>query len=72
MFWNKPKNVDKTLQQRLNELESRILKIESDILSVTIDQKMIRDKVLRKIQFKKEEETEQKPKDLYNGMLLTE
>lgn len=73
MFWNKPQNVDKTLQKRIEELENRTTKLESDFLAVLLDQKVLRDKVLRKIQFKREPETEQeeeKPKDLYNGMLI--
>jgi hypothetical protein len=47
------------LKKKINELESTITLMKSEILSVTVDQKIIRDKVLRKIQFKKPQEEEQ-------------
>ena len=75
MFWIKQKkeeNVPKTYESRLNSIESRILKVESEILAVTIDQKIIRDKVLRKIQFKREEEEETDKIDPYRGVLIPE
>ncbi len=75
MFWIKktPKeNVPETFEKRLSKLESEVKSHSSDIFSLFMDQKMLRDKVLRKIQFKREEEQEEKPKDLYNGMLLKE
>lgn len=66
-------NEPQTSKKRLLELEERVSKLESDILSVTLDQKTLRDKVLRKIQNKiSKTEEEEKPKDLYNGMLLAE
>jgi hypothetical protein len=72
MFWNN-KNVEKTSDERISKLESRILKVESDLLAVILDQKIIRDKVLRKIQFKHtEEEQPEETKDLYSSVLLTD
>jgi len=72
MFWNKPKNVEQALVDRVSKLETRLTRLEAEILDVATAQDIIRNKVLRKIQNKKEEEPTEKPKDLYNGMLLTE
>jgi SMC interacting uncharacterized protein involved in chromosome segregation len=60
-----------TYEQRLKKLEIRIQLVESEILALSVAQDGLRNKVLRKIQktqFKEEEE--EKPKDLYSGILL--
>ncbi len=63
-------NVSDTLKKRISELEQRVNKLDNDYLAIIMEQKMLRDKVLRKIQFKTEPTEE--PKDLYNGMFLKE
>jgi len=62
-----PENVPPTLI-------SRVTKIEADILDLYVTVDTIRNKVLRKIQFKhtKEEEEKDNSKDLYGGILLPE
>jgi len=67
-FTKKEENVSQSLIKRVVELENRVLSLESQILSVQMDQKVIRDKVLRKIQFKKDESDT--PQDIYKGMLI--
>lgn len=72
MFWDRKKpdeNVPKTFESRIVSIERRLGEIESQILAITIDQKMVRDKVLRKIQFKHTEEEEQQP-DPYKSVLI--
>lgn len=59
-------NVPETFQKR-------ITKLESDVLDLYMSQNALRDKVLRKIQSKREqeeEEKEKKAKDLYTGVFL--
>jgi len=74
MFWFKKtfENVLPTYSERLLKLESRVVLLEADILDLATAQSVIRNKVLRKIQFKKEDEEEREGKDLYGGMLLPE
>jgi len=64
-------NVLPTFSERLQRLESRQTRLEADILDLATAINIMRDKVLRKIQFKKEEE-EPKAKDIYAGMLIPE
>ncbi len=68
MFFSK-KNVEETSNERLSKLEKRLTRLEAEILDVATAQDIIRNKVLRKIQFKKEEE---EPQDLYNRVLIPE
>jgi len=75
MLWFKPKNVELTSNERIKKLEHRLTLIESEILDIATAQNIIRNKVLKKIQFKNpkiDEEEEDKPKDLYNSVLLKE
>ncbi len=74
MFWNKkpPEQVEVSFSQRLLRIESRLTLLEADILDLGTAQEIIRNKVLRKIQGKKAPEDEDKPKDLYGGMFLSE
>lgn len=68
-------NVDPTFSERLAKLEARYTRIEANLLDLATAQDIIRNKVLRKIQPKKyedDEESEKKPKDLYNSVLLPE
>jgi hypothetical protein len=68
------KKQDKTLNpsqyDELFSLKSRVIRIEAEILDIMTAQNIIRNKVLKKIQFKKGDEEEEKPQDLYNGVLL--
>jgi len=74
MFWQKWKKEQEVLPEsvfdRLDKLEKKMLRLNSEMLDVMTSVQILRDKVLKKIKFKKEEEEEEKPKDLYNGMLL--
>ncbi len=72
-MWFKRKEIDiETFNKRLISVENAIIKLNSEILGVTVDQKLIRDKVLRKIQFKKEPEEEEERLDPYKGVLVPE
>lgn len=66
MFWTrkKPENVKETYEKRLLAVESKVLQLDTQVLALVLDQKVLRDKVLRKIQFKKptEDEEEKDPK----------
>jgi hypothetical protein len=73
MWLFKEKTDLKTYEERIKTLELKVFKLESEVLSTILDQKIMRDKVLRKIQFKRPEEEEEKTeesKDLYNGVLV--
>ena len=76
MFWNKHSEVvmGETYEKRLNNLETELKLVIREQTALTLDMKMLRDKVLRKIQFKKsdEEEEETNIKDPYKGILLPE
>lgn len=73
-FFNKKTSVDVdlTLEQQFRKLANRVTILEGETLALATAQEAIRNKVLRKIQGKKEEEEpkEEKPKDIYNGMLI--
>lgn len=72
VFWKKEK-VEETSSERLSKLEKRLTRIEAELLDLAVAQDTIRNKVLRKIQFKKEkEEEEDKPQDLYSKVLIPE
>jgi len=59
------------LRKRIQDLEDLHTNTLRIVKSMELDIEDMRNKVLRKIQFKKEKEEEQeKPKDLYNGMLI--
>ncbi len=65
---------DKTLQERIARLESRVTSLDSNILDVCTSINIIRNKVLKKIQFKRieEEEEEDTPKDAFSSVILPE
>lgn len=46
----------KTLEKRVSDLEIKLNEANSIIFNIAADHKILRDKVLRKIQFKKQEE----------------
>lgn len=68
--WKREENDVSAIESRLIKAESRIAKLESDLMGVVVSVDTIRNKVLRKIQFKKEEEEEES--DRYKGMLVPE
>lgn len=71
MFWNK-KNVEETSNERLSKLEKRLTRLEAEILDVATAQDIIRNKVLRKIQTKKEDKEEEETESLYSKVLIPE
>jgi len=67
-----------TLESRLKNVEADIKRIkvhqdriESEMMDLIASQEIIRNKMLRKFQIKKEEKSDE-PKDLYSSMLLPE
>jgi hypothetical protein len=65
MLWfnmkKQTENVLPTYEQRILLLESELRKLKSENLGFATDIDMIRNKVLRKIQFKKEIEADEEP-----------
>ena len=74
LFFRKkaPENVEKTFSERLLRLESRLSVLEADILDLATAQNILRNKVLKKIQFKNIKEEEETSKDLYSEILIKE
>jgi len=73
-FWQKEKP-DISLSKRVETCEKAILELKTKVFGLEMDNAMLRDKVLRKIQFKKEQETAEsggESKDIYNGVLIRE
>jgi len=69
------KNVEPTIEERLRGIEARINRLSAEILDIATAQEIIRNKVLKKIQFKRATDPDDDPKsekDLYGGMLLPE
>jgi len=68
-FFNKKETEkeDLTLLQRVSKLETRLTRVEAEILDVATAQDIIRNKVLRKIQTKKSPEEEEN-KDEWGGI----
>ncbi len=62
---------EQTLKKRVFELEDSVREHRREITGLYMDIKDLRDKVLRKIQYKKEVK-EEETKDIYSGMLLKE
>ena len=60
----------KLLEEEQRRIKIRLTKIEAEILDVATAQDIIRNKVLRKIQVKKDPEEEEKPEG-WNGIPLT-
>jgi len=52
------KEQPETSLERISRLEKRLTRLEAELLDLATSQDIIRNKVLRKIQFKKEEEKE--------------
>lgn len=69
-FKKKEENLPETSLERLKRLDSKVVRLEAEVLELYTAIDIIRNKVLRKIQFKKEPEKEEKDKDLYSGVLL--
>jgi hypothetical protein len=63
MFWQKWKKEQEVLPEsvfdRLDKLEKKMLRLNSEMLDVMTSVQILRDKVLKKIKFKKEEEEEE-------------
>lgn len=72
MLWFTKKNEDLSLNQRIKKLESRLQVVEAEILDVATAQNIIRNKVLKKIQFKNPKNDEEEEQDPYNSVLLKE
>jgi hypothetical protein len=76
-FWNKkqPKEVNLTLEQQIKKIESRVLLLESETLDLATAHNILRNKVLKKIQFKNPKDDEKdsdSPENLYSKVLLKE
>jgi len=69
MFWDNWKQ-EKQEDMRLIELEKDIRQLKRDVLDISVSIDSLRDKILKRIKVRKEEET--KSKDIYNGMLIAE
>jgi len=69
MFWNEWKQ-EKQEDMRLIELEKDIRQLKRDVLDISVSIDSLRDKILKRIKVRKEEETESK--DIYKGMLIAE
>lgn len=74
LFWSKKRveEVNPTYDERLRKIETRINLLSAEILDIATAQTIIRDKVLRKIQFKKAPEEEEDTKNTYSSVLLPE
>jgi len=69
-FWKKQgEGADESISARVMKIETRLTRVEAEILDIATAQDIIRNKVLRKIQFKKED-TEADKNDPYGGILL--
>lgn len=71
MLWFKRKeNVKTTLESdEYRELKVKLVKLESEILGIITAQDLIRDKVLRKIQYKRKDvEEEEENKNEWGGI----
>lgn len=78
MLWfskKKPEIVEYTTAQRLSRIEARVTNVEAQILDLATAQNIMRNKVLKKIQFKNPKEDEEeapKREDLNSKVLLPE
>jgi hypothetical protein len=61
-----------TTLERLFKLETRLTRLEAEILDVAVAQDIIRNKIMRKIQNRKDTDDDDKPKDIYGGVLLAQ
>ena len=62
-----PENVPETYELRLKKLESKLIATQAEVLELYTAIDIIRNKVLRKIQYKKEEKEEEKPEETPNN-----
>jgi len=70
-FFNKKpvENVKETLESKeYTKLMARITKLEAELLEVITAQGIIRDKVLRKIQFKRKDNEEEEEENQWGGI----
>lgn len=60
LFWKKKsaENVDLTLKEEVRVMKSKLTRLESEVLDIITSLDIIRNKVLRKIQIKKDINTE--------------
>jgi len=72
LFWTnkRSENVDPTYQEQLKRMQVRITKLEAETLELMTALDIIRNKVLRKIQFKKEDKEEEET-NTWSGIPLT-
>ncbi len=70
IFWSKKRseNENETLEERFSRLEKRFTRLEAEILDIATAQDIIRNKVLRKIQSKKEEVEEESETETFKGI----
>lgn len=72
-FGKKPlENVLPTYQERIARAESRIISLEAEVLDIATAVSTLRNKVLRKIQFKKDLPGDDDTQSLNNPVLLPE
>lgn len=69
MWFFRKKVDDETLKERVIRLEKRLTRLEAEQLDLATAQDIIRDKVLRKIQFKKQEEEKKTEADPPAGLV---
>ena len=59
LFFNKkPEKIENSVRERVETLEIRLKKCENEIFGLIAEQELLRNKVLRKIQFKRKKEEE--------------
>jgi hypothetical protein len=66
MFWKKK---EKPIENVNPSIETRFTKLEAEVLALAVAQDVIRNKVLRKIQFKKKEEEEEEEEEDTNSAI---
>jgi len=73
-FWNKKTDPisDPKLIERISALESRQTHLAAEILDLNLSLGLLRDKVLKKIKGKFDQEDLEEPKDLKKQILLPE
>lgn len=61
LFWKKKavESVEPTLKEEVRQLKAKITRLDSEVLDLITAQEILRNKVLRKIQAKKDTESEQ-------------
>lgn len=75
MWFFQKKTVEESKDEAILRLNARVFKVESEIMMLAAAQDDIRNKILKKVRFKPEEDIDEKvekPKNLYSEMLLPE